>query len=65
MLYVGDDSVSPGSDIAGKDKDNVEPSEDAGEDDYDVISDSDEEAISVANNQTLSDASSNRYNAVY
>ena len=57
--------MSPGSDIAGKDKDNVEPSEDAGEDDYDVISDSDEEAISVANNQTLSDASSNRYNAVY
>ncbi|KAG6412119.1 hypothetical protein SASPL_124788 [Salvia splendens] len=54
-----DDSVSPRSDIAGNDKDHEEPSEDAGEDDYDVISDSDEEAMSVANNQTLSDASSN------
>lgn len=57
--------MSPRSDIAEKDKDHVEPNEDAGEDDYDVMSDSDEEAMSVANNQSLSDASLIRYYAVH
>lgn len=56
--------MSPGSDIAGKDKDHVELSEDA--DDYDAMSDTDEEDTSVSIDQPLSDASSViRYYAVH
>lgn len=58
--------MSPRSDIVGKDTNHVELSEDAEEDDYDAISESDEEATSAANDQPLSEASSViRYSAVH
>lgn len=48
--------MSPRSDLVGEDANPVEQSEEAEEDDYDAMSDTDEEATSVANDQSFSEA---------
>ncbi|KAH6798937.1 U3 small nucleolar RNA-associated protein [Perilla frutescens var. frutescens] len=54
----GNDSMSPRSYNAGEDANHVELSEEAGTDDNDAISDTDEEDTSVAYDEPLSEASS-------